>query len=233
MVFCNCWCKKLSCQGYTLGPRPFLMNEIIICAILPLWMHYKNFYRVNLFYSSAVAMTRICQRSICIHQDCRNKWFMFTMKEVWDRVSSPENQFFNISSCKWPSTSCLKSFTWFWWGIDELSPIYYLISFFGHFLIWNSETRWDITIFKQRTRAKCKIHRNNYQDMQLRPSFAGRTSSVPLIAPAYLQRIVNPIGHGGGGGGGGSGTRMTKFTAAIQKPLILRCSNFVTFSFYL
>ena len=26
MVLCNCWCKTLSCQGYTLGPRPFLMK---------------------------------------------------------------------------------------------------------------------------------------------------------------------------------------------------------------
>ena len=30
-----------------------------------------------------------------------------------------------------------------------------------------------------------------------------------------------------------SEARMTKFRAAIQKPLILRCPNFVTFSFYL
>ena len=29
----------------------------------------------------------------CVYQDCRNKRFMFTIKEVWDRVGSPENQF--------------------------------------------------------------------------------------------------------------------------------------------
>ena len=47
------------------------------------------------------------------YQDCRNKEFMFTVKEVWDRVCSPENQFFSIGSCEWPYTSSLKSFTWF------------------------------------------------------------------------------------------------------------------------
>ena len=40
----------------------------------------------------------------------------------------------------------------------------------------------------------------------------------------------NPIRPGGGGG---SEARMTKLTAANQKPLTLRCPNFVTFSFYL
>ena len=33
--------------------------------------------------------------------------------------------------------------------------------------------------------------------------------------------------------GGGSEARMTKLTAANQKPLTLWCPNFVTFSFYL
>ena len=61
-------------------------------------MHFKTFYRMNLFQSS-MAMTSRCQKSICIHQDCRNERFMSASKEVWDRVSSPENQFFNISSC--------------------------------------------------------------------------------------------------------------------------------------
>ena len=115
-------------------------------------------------------MTSVCQIWICIYQDCRNKGFIFTIKEVWDQVCSPENQFFNISSCKWPSTSSLKSFTRFWLGIDELLPIYFsfhqhvqdmtsqilfiwLIStVFGHFLIrnysslncYNSGTRRDI-----------------------------------------------------------------------------------------
>ena len=48
-----------------------------------------------------------------IYQDCRNKGFMFIIREVWDRVYSPEKQFFNIKSRKWPSTSSLKSFSWF------------------------------------------------------------------------------------------------------------------------
>ena len=47
-----------------------------------------------------MAMTGVCQKWICIYQDCRNKGFMFTIKEVWDQVCSPENQFFNISTCK-------------------------------------------------------------------------------------------------------------------------------------
>ena len=59
------------------------------------------------------AMTSVYQKWICVYQDCRNKGFMFTIKEVWDRVCNPQNQFFNINSCEWPSTSSLKSFTWF------------------------------------------------------------------------------------------------------------------------
>ena len=72
-----------------------------------------------------MAMTSVCQKSICIYQDCRNKEFMFTVKEVWDRVCSPENQFFDIGSCEWPYTSSLKSFTWFGRGIEELLPFYF------------------------------------------------------------------------------------------------------------
>ena len=74
-----------------------------------------------------MAMTSICQKSICIYQNCRNKGFKFTIKEVWDQVWSLENQFFNISSCKWPSASSLKSFTRVWQGINELLPIYFFI----------------------------------------------------------------------------------------------------------
>ena len=74
-----------------------------------------------------MAMTSICQKSICIYQDCRNKGFMFTVKEVWDRVCSPENQSFNINSCKGLYTSSLKSFAWFRRGIEELLPIYFFI----------------------------------------------------------------------------------------------------------
>ena len=40
-----------------------------------------------------MAMTSVCQKSICIYQDCRNKRFMFTIKEVWDQVCSPENKY--------------------------------------------------------------------------------------------------------------------------------------------
>ena len=75
-----------------------------------------------------MAMTSVCQKSICIHQDCRNKEFMFTVKEVWDRVCSRENQFFNIGSCEWPYTSSLKVSL----GSDEVLKSYYLFIFSSH-----------------------------------------------------------------------------------------------------
>ena len=40
-----------------------------------------------------MAMTSVCQKSVCISKDCGNKGFMFTIKEVWDRACSPENKF--------------------------------------------------------------------------------------------------------------------------------------------
>ena len=48
-----------------------------------------------------------------LFQDCIDKGLNFTIKEVCDRVHSPEDQFFNIKSCKWLSTSSLKSFSRF------------------------------------------------------------------------------------------------------------------------
>ena len=127
-------------------------------------------YCIN-FIQSSMAMTSVYQKWICIYHDCVNKGFIFTIKEVWDQVCSPENEFFNISSCQWPSTSSLKSFIWLWRHIYELLPVYFsfhkhvqqmtsqilmmLIDFdrvFGHFLIrnysslnrYNSGTRIDI-----------------------------------------------------------------------------------------
>ena len=94
------------------------MHHIYLCEC-----NVKNFM-ANLFQSS-MAVTSVSQKSICICQDCKNKVFMFTIKEVWDRVRSPENQFFNISSCKWPSTSSLL-------GIEELLMSYYLFIFSSH-----------------------------------------------------------------------------------------------------
>ena len=73
-------------------------------------------------------MTSVCENSICICQDCRNKGFMFTIEEVWDPECSPENQFFNINSCKWPSTSSLKVSL----GSDELLMSYYLFIVSSH-----------------------------------------------------------------------------------------------------
>ena len=123
MVLCNCWCKSVVVKvAHSVAG---LFNNIIIWSIFISVNAFKKFYCVNLFLSS-MAMTSVCQKSICIYQDCRNKGFMFTIIDVWDQVCSPENQFFNISSCKWPSTSSLKSFTWFWRCIDQL-PIYFFI----------------------------------------------------------------------------------------------------------
>ena len=49
-----------------------LFNEIIICDIfISVNAVRKNFYRMNLVQSS-MAMTNVCQKSICIYQDCRN-----------------------------------------------------------------------------------------------------------------------------------------------------------------
>ena len=120
-----------------------------------------------------MAMTNVCQRSICIHQNCRNKGFMFTIKEVWDQVCSPENQFFNISSCKWPSTASLKSFTWFWRGIDVLLPIYFfhrtsVSSTWRHkfYWFWLISTAFSGTFWSETTHLQTLIASNQkrYQE---------------------------------------------------------------------
>ena len=54
----------------------------------------------------------------------------------------------------------------------------------------------------------------------------------PSKASKFNHIFINPIRPGGEGGGGGSEARMTKLTAANQKPLILWHPNLVTFSFY-
>ena len=47
-----------------------------------------------------------------------------------------------------------------------------------------------LTIFMSGMRAKGKIQRNNYQYDQRRPSSAGKTSSVYLIAYLYAGKIA-------------------------------------------
>ena len=47
-----------------------------------------------------------------------------------------------------------------------------------------------LTIFMRGMRAKGEIQSSNYQDVKSRPSSAGKASSVPLIATAHPQRIV-------------------------------------------
>ena len=55
----------------------------------------------------------------------RQTWHQKIYRDLPPLVCSWENQFFNINTCKWPSTSSLKSFTWFWWVVNELIPIYF------------------------------------------------------------------------------------------------------------
>ena len=52
---------------------------------------------------------------------------MFT-KRSGTKYAAQKIQFLNTGSCKWPSTSSLKSFTKFQQGMDELLPIYFFIS---------------------------------------------------------------------------------------------------------
>ena len=91
-----------------------------------------------------------------IFRTVKIKGLCLQLKRSRTKYAAKKNHFFNISSCKWPPTSYLKSFTSFWRGIDELLPIYFfihqhvqhmtsqilliLIDFdriFYHFLIWN------------------------------------------------------------------------------------------------
>ena len=93
------------------------MRHIYLCEY-----NSQIFYGMNLFQST-VAMSGICQKSIPIYQDYRNKGFIFVIKEAWDRVGTPENYILNINSYKWTSTSSPKSFlvlTSNWWVFDCL-----------------------------------------------------------------------------------------------------------------
>ena len=47
-----------------------------------------------------------------------------------------------------------------------------------------------LTISMRGMRAKSKIQRNYYQNLQCGPTFAGKSSSVPLIAPMHAQTIA-------------------------------------------
>ena len=48
----------------------------------------------------------------------------------------------------------------------------------------------QLTIFMREISAKGKIQRNHYQDGQQGTPFAGRTSSVPLIAYTHPRKIA-------------------------------------------
>ena len=39
-----------------------------------------------------------------------------------------------------------------------------------------------------------KVQRNNHQDEQFRPSFAGKMSSVSLSSPMHAQRLIGNLG---------------------------------------
>ena len=104
--------KTFSWQGYTLGPRFFSMSAI-----------------QKFFWHEAILVihgNHRCQKSICIYQDCRNKGLMFTIKEVWDQVCSPINQFFltSIVANGCPLSLCKVSLGSDE-GINELLPIYF------------------------------------------------------------------------------------------------------------
>ena len=91
-------------------PGPF--NEIIICALfISVNTIHKFLWHEHILANHGYHWQ--CQKLICIYPGSRNKGFLFTMKEVWDRACSLENQIFNINSCKWLFISSLKSFTWF------------------------------------------------------------------------------------------------------------------------
>ena len=75
-----------------------------------------------------MAMTSICQKSICIYQDCGNKEFMFTIKEVWDGVCSPENHFLTSAVANGRPLPPLKAS----FGSDEVLMSYYLFIFSSH-----------------------------------------------------------------------------------------------------
>ena len=44
-----------------------------------------------------MAMTSVCQKSICIYQDCRNKEFMFRVKEVWAEYAAQKINFLTLA----------------------------------------------------------------------------------------------------------------------------------------
>ena len=73
--------KHLVVEVTYLGSRPILMKlnmrHIYLCE-------YNSEIFVKNLFQSTIAMTSVCQKSICIYQDCRNKGFMPLIKEVWD-----------------------------------------------------------------------------------------------------------------------------------------------------
>ena len=73
-------------------------------------------------------MTSVCQKSICIYQDCRNKGFTFTIKGVWDKACSPENQFFTSAIANGRRLSSSKVSLDF----DKVLMSYYLYIFSFH-----------------------------------------------------------------------------------------------------
>ena len=118
-----------------------------------------------------MAMTNVCQKSIFILQDCRNKAVFLQFKRSGTECAVQNVNFLTSPVANGRPLPPVKSFTWFWWVTDELLPIYCFIpstcpahdvtnfidfdwfrQFFGHFLIWNysslnlysSGTRRDI-----------------------------------------------------------------------------------------
>ena len=56
-------------------------------------IHLVNAIQKLLLYELILAMNSVYQKWICVYQDCGNKGFMFTIKEVWDRVAAQRINF--------------------------------------------------------------------------------------------------------------------------------------------
>ena len=139
-------------------------------------MQFKNVYGKKLFSYSSNPW--LCQKSICICQDSRTlqiKCLYLRLKRSGTEYVTQKINFFNVNSCKLPSTSSLKSFAWFWRVVAELLPIFSshqhvqhmtsqillilngFYNYFGYILIrnysslnpYNSGTRRDIRDLKQ------------------------------------------------------------------------------------
>ena len=135
-----------------------LLNGILICTKFISVNAFLKFWSSGLIlvihgYEQHVSKVELHLSGL------RNKWFMFTIKEVWDQVCSPENQFLSPTIVNGRPRPLWKVLL----GSDEVLMSYYLficsfnqhvqhmtsqillilIDFvrdFDHFLIWNNSS---------------------------------------------------------------------------------------------